>query len=93
MQMKHDKDLRYIHDMLAWALEAQKQAQGETRSSLKADRRLQLALMMTLVTTGEAASKTSRQFRIANAHIPWAQIIGMRNRLVHEYRDIVLEVI
>ena len=34
---------------------------------------------------GEAASKISRPVRDAHPEIPWQSIIGMRNRLVHEY--------
>jgi uncharacterized protein with HEPN domain len=37
---------------------------------------------------GEAASKISRESRQAHPAIPWVDIIGMRNRLIHAYADI-----
>ncbi len=79
--------------MLDWAVEAQEQADGETRRSFEHDRRLQLALMHLLATVGEAASKVTVECRAANPQIPWANIVGMRNRLIHNYREVVLQVV
>ena len=93
MKRSLENDPIYLKDMLDWSLEAQEQAKGESRESLKADRRLQLALMHILTTIGEAASKVTVECRTANPQIPWANIVGMRNRLIHNYRDVVLQVV
>ena len=37
---------------------------------------------------GEAASKFSTELRAAHSEVPWAQIISMRNRLVHDYANV-----
>ena len=42
---------------------------------------------------GEAADNVSEDTRRAHPDIPWAQIVGMRNRLVHVYFDIDLQVL
>jgi uncharacterized protein with HEPN domain len=34
---------------------------------------------------GEAARRVSQQTRDAHPEIPWEQMIGLRNRLIHEY--------
>ena len=34
---------------------------------------------------------TNQQYRDTHSEIPWQMIIGMRNRLVHEYFDIIPE--
>ncbi len=34
---------------------------------------------------GEAAARLSEEFRAAHPDVPWSEIIGMRNVLVHEY--------
>ena len=34
---------------------------------------------------GEAAGKLSKNFKSEHPEIPWADIVGMRNRLIHEY--------
>jgi uncharacterized protein with HEPN domain len=37
---------------------------------------------------GEAAGRLSPDFRGRHAELPWAEIVGMRNRLVHAYYEI-----
>jgi uncharacterized protein with HEPN domain len=93
MKRSRENDPFHLQDMLEWALEAQEQVDGETRSSFAGNRRLQLAIMKVLETIGEAASNVTSEVRNENAQIPWASIIGMRNRLIHAYREIVLDVI
>lgn len=63
-------------------------AAGRTRSDLDTDRMLLLALERAIEIIGEAASKVSDQTREAAPAIPWPQIAGMRNRLIHAYFDI-----
>lgn len=40
---------------------------------------------------GEAARRVSDELKAHHAHIPWSQIIGMRNILVHDYFGVDLE--
>ena len=37
---------------------------------------------------GEATRRLSDQFRAAHPHVPWRQMAGMRDRLIHGYDDI-----
>ncbi len=39
---------------------------------------------------GEAAVRLSRSLRARYAHIPWRDVIGMRNHLIHGYDDVAL---
>lgn len=43
MKRSPENDPIHLKDMMDWALEAQEQADGETRESFERDRRLQLA--------------------------------------------------
>jgi uncharacterized protein with HEPN domain len=43
------------------------------------------AAMRALEIIGEAANRVSDSTKAAHPEIPWNQVIGMRNRLVHEY--------
>ena len=45
------------------------------------------------VSIGEAASKVSRATRSDLSTIPWQDITDMRNRLVHAYFDINLNIV
>ena len=42
---------------------------------------------------GEAASRLSAETRAAHPPIPWREIVGMRNRLVHAYFEIDLRLV
>ena len=61
---------------------------GRDRVDLAGDPMLLLALTRAVEIVGEAASKVTEAGREEIAGLPWPQIIGMRNRLVHAYFDI-----
>ena len=63
-------------------------AKGRSRESLTADRMLLRSLERALEIVGEAAGKVSPEFQSAHPEIPWGDMIGMRNRLIHAYFDI-----
>ncbi len=52
---------------------------------------IQDAVVRNLQVIGEAANRISEAFRAAHAEIPWRQVVGMRNRLVHEYSRVDME--
>jgi uncharacterized protein with HEPN domain len=54
---------------------------------------LQDAVIRRLLIIAEAAKRTSETTRNALSNIPWADINGMRNRLVHEYDDVNLTIV
>ena len=47
-----------------------------------------MALVKCIEIVGEAASKIGLETRTQQADLPWSDIIGMRNRLVHVYFEI-----
>ena len=57
------------------------------------DPMLAFALMKTIEIIGEAASKVSRDTQERLPEIPWPEIVGMRNRLIHAYADISLDIL
>jgi uncharacterized protein with HEPN domain len=59
-----------------------------SRADFEIDRALGLAIIRCLEIVGEAASRVPVTIQQRHPKIPWPQIIGMRNRLVHGY-DIV----
>ena len=42
---------------------------------------------------GEAARQLPEEFRRNHAEVPWTQIAGLRNRIVHDYFGLDLEII
>ncbi len=66
---------------------------NKKRSGLEANRQLTLALVKDIEIIGEAASKVSEETRTKHPAMPWLDIINMRNRLIHAYFDIDLEIV
>lgn len=79
--------------MLDHAVEARELMRGHSRDDLDSDRVRMLALVRLLEVVGEAASRVSPGFRDAHPAIPWLQIIGLRNRLIHGYDSVDLDVL
>jgi len=90
--MRKDDRVRLRH-MLDAAREALTFTQGRTRRDLNEDRMLVLSLVKEIEIIGEAANQISEATRERLPKIPWADIIGMRNRLVHAYFDINLDIL
>ena len=74
--------------MLDASREAIAIARGKTRQDLDEDRILELALTRLVEIVGEAAARVPREQQARYPDIPWPDIVGMRNRLVHGYMEI-----
>ena len=79
--------------MLDATREAMDMASGQQRTDLDADRKLCLSLVHLPEIIGEAATGVSPDFRMKHPNVPWKKITGMRNRLIHAYFDINLDVV
>lgn len=88
-----DSDIVRVKHMLDACREAISFVKDESRESLDTDRKLMLSLIHLLEISGEAANSLSDDFREKNSQVPWHQVIGMRNRLIHGYFDINLDVV
>lgn len=79
------RDDAYLLDILIAARKALKFIEEIDRNEFQENDLIQSAVMRPLEIIGEAASKISEETRKANPQIPWNDMIGMRNRLIHEY--------
>lgn len=86
-------DTVYIRHVLDAARKAISFAQDRTREDLDTDEMLALSLVHLLEIVGEAANNVSADFQDKHSHIPWTKMIGMRNRLIHGYFDINLDIV
>jgi uncharacterized protein with HEPN domain len=71
--------------MRDYAHQAVDAIRGRSREDLDRDAVLAAALERFIEIIGEAASRVSATRQAATPGIPWRQIVGMRNRLVHGY--------
>jgi len=89
---RHESEIRLRH-MLDHAREAVAMAPGKRREDLDTDRKLNLSLVRLLEIIGEAASRTPVDERARYPQIPWAQIVGLRNRLIHGYDAVDFDIL
>ncbi|RME91049.1 MAG: DUF86 domain-containing protein [Anaerolineae bacterium] len=79
--------------MLEHAREAVKIAHGRSRQDLGNDRMFNLAETRLLEIIGEAARRVPIDYQLEHPEIPWSQIIGLRNRLIHGYDAIDFDIL
>jgi uncharacterized protein with HEPN domain len=79
------RDDARLLDMLLAARELDKYTEGVSFEEFDRNRLLQHAVIRLIEIIGEAARNISAEFKAAHPEIPWSGMVGMRNRLIHEY--------
>ena len=51
------------------------------------------AVLMNLILIGEVTARLSEEFKDSHSKIDWFRIRGLRNRVVHDYKGVNLEII
>ncbi len=90
--MSNEDAVRLRH-MLDAARRAIEFMQGRAKSDLESDEQLSLAVVRLLEILGEAAKNVSEDLRKDYPDIPWRQIAGTRDRLIHGYFDVDLDIV
>ena len=89
--MRHDES--YLIDLLQAARKAAAFAADLTYPQFQDSDLHQNAIVKVLEIIGEAASRITTDTHRAYPQIPWRQIVGLRNRVVHSYFDVDLKLI
>ncbi len=84
------RDDAHVLDMLIWARRAAQYVDGKSEADFLADALLQDAATRCVEVIGEAAGRVSDSYRETHVQVAWGEIIGMRNRLAHEYANVDL---
>ena len=87
------RDEASVLDMLQFATRARRHLRGVSKREFEADELLQDAAIRCLLVIGEATNSVSAAYRNAHPEVPWAEMCGMRNRLVHDYRGTDLGIV
>lgn len=91
--MSESKDEIRLRHMVDYSREAIALLQNKSRSDLDRNRVLQLALVRLIEIVGEAAGRVSHEAQSQHPEIPWPQIISMRNRLIHGYDFVDIDIL
>ena len=95
--MSQRDDETRLRDMLDYSQRAIEAIRDRSRADLDRDVVLSAALERFVEIVGEAAVRVSEQRQALMPDVPWRQIIGMRNRLIHGYgavdRDVLWDVV
>lgn len=88
-----DRDLSYLVDILQAARKINDLAQDVTKEAFLEDELRHTTVVYQLMVVGEATKRLSDEFRDQHPLIPWRRMAGMRDILIHNYRDVDLELV
>jgi uncharacterized protein with HEPN domain len=86
-------DLALLLDMYSAARKIQRFTHQMTRPDFDQHELVQIAVLYELQIIGEAARMVTQAYKTQHPEIAWNAIQGMRNRLVHEYFDVNLNLV
>jgi uncharacterized protein with HEPN domain len=87
----NERDMAYLWDMRKYALEIKEIIKGVPHTKFIENKTIRYAIERLLLIIGEAANHISREFQEQHSNIEWAQIIGLRNILAHEYGEVKID--
>ncbi|HZF11612.1 MAG TPA: DUF86 domain-containing protein [Thermoanaerobaculia bacterium] len=82
-----------IEDMLTAIQRVERYTYGLDRTLFQEDEKTVDAVVRNLEILGEAARQMPEDFAARHPGIPWRQIAGLRNRIVHDYFGLDLDLI
>ena len=78
----------YVRDMIGFCEKVETWTEGLDREGFAADELVYDAVLRNLELVGAAAARVPDAIREAHPNVPWRAIVGMRNRLAHDYPGI-----
>lgn len=83
----------YVTDILAAIKEVEEFTQGMNFKTFLSDKKTTNAVIRSLEIMGEAAKRVPDHVKEKYPDIPWKRMAGMRDKLIHEYSGVDLEIV
>jgi uncharacterized protein with HEPN domain len=91
--VKEKNDQYYVEKIIKDIDFIIKHTHGMTKEVLEVNEVLIDSILFRFIQISESMKRLSDDFRIRHAEISWVSVIGLRNKIVHEYGDVRLDVI
>ncbi|MDJ1177328.1 DUF86 domain-containing protein [Roseofilum sp. BLCC_M91] len=88
-----NRDESYLFDIAKFCRTILRLTENMTEADFEQDERTQLAVLYEITIIGEVVKRLSPEFRDRHGTIEWRQIAGMRDRLVHDYDEVKLDLV
>jgi len=85
--------LDFIEDILDGMNKAEVLLEGVSYSQFETDFRINFAVVRALEIIGEAAKRLPEELRHRYPNIPWKGMAGMRDRIIHGYDNVDLQIV
>jgi uncharacterized protein with HEPN domain len=87
----NENDLSFLIDIVDCIMDIKEFTNGIGSYEFGKDKMRKLAVERQLEIIGQAANKISKETQAIMENIPWSNIIGLRNKLAHDYGEILAE--
>ena len=87
----NEEDLSYLIDIVDCIIDINEFTKSIEYYQFREDKMRKLAVERQLEVMGQAANKISNETQNKLENIPWKNIIGLRNKLAHDYGEILAE--
>ncbi|HHT9106831.1 MAG TPA: HepT-like ribonuclease domain-containing protein [Candidatus Wujingus californicus] len=92
--MSEERQLQdYLNDIIESISDIREFTKGMTYEDFTKDRKTIKAVVRSMEIIGEAVNKIPQHIRGNYPEIPWQEIVGMRNKIAHEYFGVDLDIV
>jgi uncharacterized protein with HEPN domain len=88
-----NQDQSYLLDIAKLCQTILRLTNNMTEVEFQDDERTQLAILYEITIVGEVVKRLSTEFRNQHSGVEWRKVAGMRDRLVHDYDEIKIDLI